>query len=169
MILYICYSLCLYIQCKHYIAICDARKVLLFIDRAGRKMCQDALCRPTSLAERSHADRLLFFLSSPCFSQLSFWTLFFFFLLLLRHLLARRVWQCERFAPMLEHPPVLGWTARELILIPSSALTRDSQNVSGMCFSRCKYSRIFPAQDSPGNVSQRTKYLRNTWNLILYY
>jgi len=50
---------------QHYIAIRDTRKVYLLTGTGW--IVLRCTCRPTSLAEKSHADRLLFFLSLPYF------------------------------------------------------------------------------------------------------
>lgn len=50
---------------QHYIAIRDTRKVYLLIGTGW--IVLRCTCRPTSLAEKSHSDQLLFFLSLPCF------------------------------------------------------------------------------------------------------
>lgn len=120
MILYICYSLCLYYTAQNIILQYATHARLLFIDRAGRKMCQDALCRPTSLAERSHADRPLFFLPSPYFSHFPFWLLFFF--LFLYHLRASDVFDSAngpmRVSMLEHHPSVLGCRKKKFIINP---------------------------------------------------
>lgn len=172
MILYICYSLCLYIYSANIIYCKYATHArLLFIDRARRKTCQDALlqayllgweiaCRSTSLLS-------LFTLLFSTF------LLIFVFFLFPCHLRARA---CDVFDSAkrfdIDVETSVGCRKKKKRKINSlffSALTHDSDSV----FQTSSPTWIFVFADiSRGKLAwkrRRTKFLRNTWNLIPYY
>lgn len=171
MILYICYSLCLYIYSANIIYCKYATHArLLFINRAGRKMCQDAplqayllgweiACRSTSLLS----------LFTLLFS--TFLLIFVFFSSLVISARACDVFDsAKRFDIDVETS--VGCRKKKRKINNSlffSALTHDSDSV----FQTSSPTWIFVFADiSRGKLAwkrRRTKFLRNTWNLIPYY
>lgn len=101
MILYICYSLCLYIHRETLY--CNMRHTQdLFIDRSDW-IVLNCTCRPTSLAERSRADQLFFILSLP----------FFYFFLLISLLFLCDASDDEQFADVIGISNMINYNRRE--------------------------------------------------------